>query len=176
MNWNQQTERLNLRLPVTDQDGDALFELLKDPAVSAHIPKAPMYASVQGLDELRRATMQFQAREAATWLLERQGSEAILARIRLTNINWMTLSAQLQWELSHELASDEVDEALAAVHAFCFVELGLHRLDMRLKPGSDEHKAHLIRSGYAYEGRLPAQLEFESEWIDLEVYSLLAEN
>lgn len=176
MNWNQQTERLNLRLPVTDQDGDALFELLKDPAVSAHIPKAPMYASVQGLDELRRATMQFQAREAATWLLERQGHEQILARIRLTHINWMTLSAQLQWELSPELAADEVDEALAAVHAFCFQELGLHRLDMRICPGCDAHQAHLTRSGYEYEGCLPAQLEFESKWISLEVYSRLNEN
>lgn len=176
MNWNQQTERLTLRLPVTDKDGDALFELLKDPEVSAHIPKPPMYASVQGLDELRRATMQFQSREAATWLLERHGDDQVLARIRLLNINWLMLSAQLQWELSPKLAVDEVDEALAAIHAFCFQELGLHRLDMRICEGAKASSSHLIRSGYEYEGCLPAQLEFESRWINLEMYSLLSEN
>ncbi len=174
MNWNMETDHLRVRLPVTDTDGDALFELLKDPAVSAHVPKAPLFASVQGLDELRRATMQFQARQGATWLVERLQQEGIVARLRLRQINWMTLSAQLQWELSPELTDAELDEAMFEVHRFCFGELSLHRLDMRIRPGSDAHKAHLQRLGYEYEGCLPAQLEFEDEWVDLEIYSVLS--
>ena len=176
MNWNLHTDNLTLRLPITDQDGDALFELLKDASVTAHIPHPPMYVQVQGLDELRRATMQFQAREAATWLLERQQPDGILARIRLTNINWMTLSARLQWEMSPLLTESELDEAMAAIHRFCFDELALHRLDMRICPDSTQHSDHLQRLGYEYEGCLPAQLEFENQWIDLEIYSLLAGN
>ena len=175
MNWNMETDHLRVRLPVTDTDGDALFELLKDPDVSAHVPKAPMFASVQGLDELRRATMQFQARQGVTWLIERQqGDGVLLARVRLSQINWMTLSAQVQWELSPTLTDAELDEAMFAVHRFCFGELSIHRLDMRIRPGSDAHTAHLKRLGYEYEGCLPAQLEFEDEWVDQEIYSLLS--
>lgn len=176
MNWNMQTPQFNLRLPITDQDGDALFDLLKDPRVSAHIPAVPLYAEVQGLDELRRATLQFQAREAATWLLERQGDGVVLARIRLLNINWMTHCARLQWELSPMLAEGELDSVMALVHEFCFKELDLHRLEMRLCPGHDDHSQRLERLGYEYEGCLPAQLEFEGEFMDLAVYSILAES
>ena len=46
MNWNLEVGPFVIRLPVMDQDGDALYGLLKDPEVSAHIPKPP------GLDEV----------------------------------------------------------------------------------------------------------------------------
>lgn len=179
MNWNFETGRFLVRLPITDQDGDLLYGLLKDRQVGEHIPRAPLYASVQSLDELRRATMRFQAREAAIWLvMVKEGNvdemAALKARVTLQNINWMLLSAQLQWELAADLPLNEFTEIREAIEHFCVTELGLHRLEVRLRPGSAPHTEWLQGAGYQYEGCLPAQLEFDGEWVDLALYSRLA--
>ncbi|MDO6681291.1 MULTISPECIES: GNAT family N-acetyltransferase [unclassified Oceanobacter] len=179
MNWNLQAGPFVIRLPVIDQDGDALYGLLKDPDASAHIPKPPMYASVQSLDELRRASMKFKSREGACWLVECHSGDVdalaeLLARVTLDSINWMLNSARLQWEVSPSVEADELETIIGAIEAFCFNELGLHRLEVALLPGSTRHEAFLDQLGYQYEGCLPAQLEFDEQWRDLNLYARLA--
>ncbi|MFK4752671.1 GNAT family N-acetyltransferase [Oceanobacter antarcticus] len=179
MNWNLEVGPFVIRLPVMDQDGDALYGLLKEPEVSAHIPKPPMYASVQSLDELRRASMKFQGREGACWLVECHSGDVdalaeLLARVTLYNINWMLNSARLQWEISPAVDVAEFETIIGAIEAFCFNELGLHRLEVTLVPGSARHEHFLAQLGYRHEGRLPAQLEFDGQWVDLDLYARLA--
>lgn len=179
MNWNLETEHFVIRLPLADQDGDALFGLLKNPQAGAHLPRLPMFVSVQSLDELRRATMRFQAREAATWLVLRRSDNvddlaAFQARITLQNINWMLSSARLQWELADDVKREELAEMISAVESFCFDELQLHRLELRMVPEAAEQRANAEALGYQYEGCLPAQMEFDERWIDQVLYSRLA--
>ncbi len=52
-------------------------------------------------------------------------------------------------------------------------DLHLHRLEMRLRTGSDGQSKLLTALGFSCEGTLPSQQEFEGEDIDLDVYSLL---
>jgi RimJ/RimL family protein N-acetyltransferase len=179
MNWNFETEHFFIRLPISDQDGDALYGLLKNPQTSAHLPRLPMFASVQSLDELRRATLRFQAREAAVWLVESRSDNIdemaeLKARFTLQNINWMLQSGRLQWELAASLTQPQFAEILAAIEHFCFAELGLHRLEVRMLPDAQPHADWLQTLGYIHEGCLPAQLEYEGEWVDQALYSRLA--
>lgn len=179
MNWNLETEHFVIRLPLSDQDGDALYGLLKHPQTSAHLPRLPLQVSVQSLDELRRAAMRFQAREAATWVVLKRSDNvddlaAFQARITLHNINWMLLSARLQWEPAPELTAAELSEIIRAVETFCFEELQLHRIEVRMTPAAAAQRANAEAMGYQYEGCLPAQLELDGEWIDHVIYSRLA--
>ena len=112
MSWNFETEQFLIRLPVSDQDGAALFHLLSQNSAAAHIPRLPMTVEAQALDELRRIAMRFETREAAFWLIERKSDGQVVARIGVQYINWMMLNAQLQWELSAECGLEELQEVL----------------------------------------------------------------
>jgi ribosomal-protein-alanine N-acetyltransferase len=172
MNWNFTAGDFQLRLPVTDEDGDAVYELLKDASRRAHLPALPLDVSAQALDDLRRWALRFQTREAACWLIEQQGQ--LRGRIGLQHINWMTLSAQLWWELDEDLALADMQQVVPAVVAFCQRELGLHRIEVRLRREATRHLELAQELGFVHEGYLPAQLEFEGDSVDLELFSQLA--
>ncbi len=173
MSWNFETEHFFIRLPVSDEDGNALYNLLSQNSTVAHIPRLPMTVEAQALDELRRIAMRFETREAAFWLIERKSDGEVIARIGIQYINWMMLNAQLQWELSAECGLEELQEVLPVIVNYLSDDLHLHRLEMRLRTGSDDQSKLLIALGFSHEGTLPSQMEFEGEDIDLDVYSLL---
>ncbi|KZZ42837.1 hypothetical protein A3759_13895 [Thalassolituus sp. HI0120] len=174
MNWNFSTANFSLRLPDANQDNDSLYELLSQPGVMAHIPKASMSVSAQSLDELRRVAMRFEVRESACWLVEGSFDKQLIARVGVQKINWMTDSAQFWWELSDRIDFTILAEVIPAVMNFCFDELKLNRLEMRVVSGSILHEEYLKQIGFQYEGCLPAQQEFEGKTIDLALYSFLA--
>ena len=178
MNWNFSTPNFSLRLPDASQDADALYELLSQPRVMAHIPKASMSVSAQALDELRRVAMRFEVRESACWLVEGTFDKRLIARVGIQKINWMTDSAQFWWELSDTVDFSVLAEVIPALMNFCFDELKLNRLEMRLVADSEQsqqpHEQYLKNIGFQYEGCLPAQQEFEGRSVDLMLYSFLA--
>ncbi|MCD8522919.1 MAG: GNAT family N-acetyltransferase [Saccharospirillaceae bacterium] len=174
MNWNFPAGNFTLRLPLVDQDGPALFSLLKEQTRVDHIPRLAMSVEAQALDELRRMAMRFETREAAFWLVEGLYDKQLLARIGIQKINWMLSSAQLQWELTDGADLPVLQEVLPAVLNFCFAELGLHRIEMRLRAGSESHETLLQQLGFHYEGCLPAQIEYNDTSVGLALYSRLS--
>ena len=174
MNWNFSAGNFSLRLPVTDQDGDALYALMSVQEQVDHLPRLAMSVSAQALDELRRMAMRFETREAAFWLVEGMYDKQLVARIGIQKINWMQLSAQLQWELSAAVELPELQEIFPAIANFIFDELNLHRLEMRLREGSDKHEQLLKNLGFTFEGVLPAQVEYEGESVNMAGWSLLS--
>lgn len=175
MNWNISTEHYQLRLPITEQDGDALFELLSRSQSVEHIPQDPWSSRVQSLDDLRRVAMKFQAREAVTWLVEDHES-TLKARISVYDINGFNLSAKLRFELHASDDNKLLQEALNAVVELIRVSLGLHRLELRLLAGHTVYGNTLAALGFEFEGCLPMQLEWQGRWISLDVYSLLLDD
>jgi ribosomal-protein-alanine N-acetyltransferase len=173
MNWNFETDNYIIRLPVSDQDGDALYSLLSQQAVVDHIPRAAMTLEDQAIDELRRIAMRFEGREAVSWLIERKADGQFLARISVQHINWMMLNTQMQWELSPECDLAVLQEVVPAVLKLLSNDLQLHRIEMRVRSGNEQYKTNLETLGFDYEGKLPAQFEYEGGDVDLDIYSVL---
>lgn len=173
MNWNFLTGNFLLRLPNAEHDQLALFELLQQPRVAEHIPAAALVTNAQVEDELRRIAQRFQLREAAFWLIENE-QDQLVGRISIQHISWLQRNAQLQWELSEQLGLTELQQILPKLLEFCFSQLGLHRLEMRLRPEAERHAALLQALGFVQEGQLPAQLEYQGQSIDLALWSCLA--
>lgn len=173
MIWNFIAGDYLLRLPVADNDRNILQELLQVPEASAHVPRLPLYFEGQLDEEFRQMVQRFEAREAAFWLVENE-EDKLVARISIQHINWLQKSAYIQWELSDQIDLSGLQQVLPAVKKFCFEELGLHRLEMRLRPDFERHNQLLTALGFEYEGCLPEQLEFQNENIDLAVWSILA--
>lgn len=172
MIWNFIAGDYLLRLPVADNDRNILQELLQVPEVSAHIPRLPFYFDAQLDEEFRQIAQRFEAREAAYWMVENE-QDTLVARISIQQINWLQRNAQLQWELSDQIDLEGLQQVFPALKKFCFEELGLHRLEMRLRPDFERHNRLLTALGFEYEGCLPEQLEFQKENIDLAVWSIL---
>lgn len=172
MNWNFLAGDFVLRLPVAENDQPVLFELLQQPAVLAHIPRTVIITKAQLEDEFRRMAQRFQAREAAFWLVE-NAEDKLIARVSAQQINWLQRSAQLVWELNADVTLADMQQFMPKLTEFLFNELGLHRLEMRLRPDFQQHNSLLEGLGFQYEGCLPAQLEHQGENVDLAVWSLL---
>lgn len=173
MSWNFSTANFNIRLPISDQDGDVLYEILNKEECVSHIPKLAMNVSAQVLDELRRMAMRFETKEAAFWVIEGRYDQQLIARIGIQRINWMMLNAQLQWELSEQFNEGVLLEVVPEIIQYCFRDLGLHRIEMRLMPEQKEHQNRLIKLGFEQEGILPAQQEFLGNPVDHEIWSII---
>ncbi|MGB1090772.1 MAG: GNAT family N-acetyltransferase [Oceanobacter sp.] len=173
MNWNFSLDGWEVRLPVTDQDGDALFELMSSGHRLEHIPKQPLVASVQALDELRRMNMRFQAHQAAFWLVF-DVDQSLRAMISLEEINWIQSTARLQWIADETFDLEALKACLWPIQKLIFEELELNRLEVRLKATDGQAVEELTALGFQHEGYLPAQIEFEGLSVDLQIWSLLA--
>ena len=173
MNWNFSTGVFNCRLPVAGDDNSALLNLLGKQKQLNHIPRLALENMDQVEDELRRMVMRFENREAAFWLIEGHYDQQVFARISIQKINWMMLSAQLQWELTPECTLDTLQSVMPDLLGFIYNELGLHRLELRLV--KDSQYADWVETlGFSAEGVLPQQQEFEGKDVDLALYSRLA--
>ncbi|MFT6540676.1 MAG: ribosomal-protein-alanine N-acetyltransferase [Thalassolituus sp.] len=173
MNWNFETDNYIIRLPVSDQDGDALYSLLSQQTVVDHIPRMAMTLEEQATDELRRIAMRFESREAAFWLIERKIDGQLLARIGVQHINWMMLNTQMQWELSPECDLVVLTEVIPAILNVLKDDLQLRRVEMRVRAGNVEQKQHLEALRFEHEGSLPSQFEYNGEDVNLDIYSVI---
>jgi ribosomal-protein-alanine N-acetyltransferase len=175
MNWNFDTDNYIIRLPISDQDSDALYALLSDQKAVEHIPRAAMTVENQAIDELRRIAMRFEGREAVSWLVERKSDGQLLARIGVQHINWMMLNCQMQWELSPECDLAVLTEVIPAILNVLTNDLQLRRVEIRIRAGSVsvEQKQHLEALSFEHEGSLPSQFEYNGEDVNLDIYSVL---
>lgn len=173
MNWNLNTEQFYIRF-AHEEDIPNLYGLLSSKGVVKHIPKNPMVVEAQAMDEARRMVMQFEAKEAAFWLVEEKASGKVIARISLQKFNWINASAQLQVEIFPEHKTQGVlSELIYAVATLAFEDLSLHRLEWFLT-AKDKVSITLAQAfGLHHDGQLMNYFEFEGEWIDYQVYSLL---
>ena len=176
MNWNLNTEHYYVRFAHED-DIENIYALLSTKGVVKHHPKSPMVVEAQAMDEARRMVMQFEAKEAAFWLVEEKASGKVIARIRLQKFNWVNASAQLVLDIFPDYKIPaHVAEIVYAVLTLGYEDLSLHRIEWLLQ-ASDARTIELVKAfGFQYEGQLNSVIEFEGQWIDYQVYSMLNED
>lgn len=173
MNWNLSTEHYDVRF-AHEEDIQNIYALLSTKGVVKHHPKSPMVVEAQAMDEARRMVMQFEAKEAAFWLVEEIATGKVIARIRLQKFNWMSASGQLVLDIFPEYKTpDQVAEIVYAVLVLAYEDLSLHRIEWLLQ-STDARSIELVTAfGFQHEGQLNSVIEFEGQWIDYQVYSML---
>jgi ribosomal-protein-alanine N-acetyltransferase len=173
MNWNLETEHYFVRF-AHEEDIPNIYTLLSTRSVVKHVPKNPMVVEAQAMDEARRMVMQFEAKEAAFWLVEEKATGKVIARLSLQKFNWINASSQLQVEIFPEYNTQAIfAELIYAVATLAFEDLSLHRLEWFL---IDSNKCSLELAktlGFNHDGELMSYFEFEGEWIDYQIYSML---
>lgn len=173
MNWNLMTEHYYVRF-AHEEDIPNIYALLGDKKVVKHHPKNPMVVEAQAMDEARRMVMQFEAKEAAFWLVEEKTTGKVIARLSLQKFNWVNASAQIVADVFIDYKTDRVmAELIYAIATLAYEDLSLHRLEWLLQ-AQDKVTLDIAESlGFQHDGQLVNFFEFEGQWIDYQVYSLL---
>lgn len=173
MNWNLETDRFYVRFS-HEEDIPNIYALLGNKSVVENVPKNPMVVEAQAMDEARRMVMQFEAKEAAFWLVEDKTTGQVIARVSFQKFNWINASAQLVIEIMSEFKTpDFISELIYSVGTLAFEDLSLHRIEWLLINEDTVSKSIAQKIGFNHDGQLMSYLEFEGEWVDYQVFSLL---
>jgi ribosomal-protein-alanine N-acetyltransferase len=173
MNWNLNTEHYYVRF-AHEEDIPNIYALLGSNDVVKNHPKNPMVVEAQAMDEARRMVMQFEAKEAAFWLVEEKATGKVIARLSLQKFNWVSASAQLRVDMFSDYKTQSVlSELIYAVATLAYEDLSLHRIEWLLLE-CDHCLVDLTKLfGFNHDGQLMNFLEFEGSWINYQVFSLL---
>jgi ribosomal-protein-alanine N-acetyltransferase len=173
MNWNLNTEHYYVRF-AHEEDIPNIYALLSSKGVVKHHPKSPMVVEAQAMDEGRRMVMQFEAKEAAFWLVEEKATGKVIARISLQKFNWVNASAQLKIDIFSDFKIQSIlAELIYAVATLAYEDLSMHRLEWLLLSQDQRFMDVAKTCGFHHDGQLKSYFEFEGTWIDYQVFSLL---
>ena len=148
------TDRLRLR-PLTGADTGAIFALYSDPRVTRYLSRPPMTARADAQAAIARAAEEFAAGTAIRVGLARADDDRVIGTGNLLHFNWGCRRAEVGYALvpafwGQGLAS----EATAALVAYGFETLDLHRLEAELDPRNEASTRVLERQGFVKEGLL----------------------
>lgn len=173
MNWNLNTENYYIRF-ANEHDIPSIYALLSSNDVVKNHPKNPMAVEAQAMDEARRMVMQFEAKEAAFWLVEEKTTGKVIARISLLKFNWINASGQLKIDIASEFKTQAIlAEMIYAVATLAYEDLSLNRLEWMLMAEDADFMDAAKAFGFNHDGQLLSYFEFEGTWVDYQVFSLL---
>ena len=167
------TERLTLR-QITDSDGEGLFSIFADDAVTEHYAWDTFTGIEQGHALAARTAEQFRQREAIRWGLLLPGSPHIVGTCGYTR--WVQDSHFAV--LGYDLASAYwrrglMSEAVAAVLRLGFEQLALHRVEATVMAGNTASAALLARAGFSREGTMRERALKQGSFRDVWMFGLI---
>ncbi len=147
------TDRLRLR-PLTEADTGAIFALYSDPQVTRYLSRPTMATPADAQAAIERAAEEFAAGTAIRVGLA-GADDRVIGTGNLLHFNWGCRRAEVGYALlpafwGQGLAS----EATAALVAYGFETLDLHRLEAELDPRNEASARVLARQGFVKEGLL----------------------
>lgn len=168
------TPRLLLR-PVSRADVDLVFAFNSDPHCLRYVARTPWTARAQALARIDEWTEGFASRTAVMWVFEQGPERAPVGYGGFFGIDADNEKAEIGYGVlpawwGQGLAGQAVD----AMVAWGFGELGLHRIHARVHPGNTASERLLLRRGFRLEGVLVHDARARGRWFDSRVFGLIS--
>ena len=138
-----------------------------------------------GLPTFRQmvGSLTHQAREgtALPWVITladpRRRKAPIVGQLTVSSIMWgSALMATLGYWVDREHAGQGIaPTAVALATDYCFRELGLHRMEINIRPENAPSLRVVEKLGFRHEGLRPRYLHINGAWADHESFALTAE-
>ncbi len=169
------TTRRLLLSPLTQGDADALFALLRDPAVTRYLDLDALEQRAQAVDLLDEFLRRLARGEEQRWAV-RLHSGASIGLVSLDLRSRVRGRAELGYALAAAYwRRGFATEAIRAVLEHGFGTLGLNRIEAMVYAENTASRALLTRLGFVEEGRLRQHAwEHGRYWDDI-IYGLLAD-
>jgi ribosomal-protein-alanine N-acetyltransferase len=177
MNWESlptiNAKRVRLRW-VTEADVDALYRIFSNPEVMRYWSTPPLAdrdAAVELLEEIHDG---FRHRRSLKWGISRRSDDALIGTATLFNLDQNNHRAELGYGLDRaEWGQGYMQEALTALVAYAFNDLGLYRLEADVDPRNSASIKTVDRLGFQREGYLRERWNVGGEIQDALFFGLL---
>ncbi|MDQ4501957.1 GNAT family protein [Sinomonas sp. ASV322] len=107
----------------------------------------------------------------------RERRPPIVGQLTVSSITWgSALMATLGYWVDHEHAGRGIaPTAVALATDYCFFSLGLHRMEINIRPENSPSLRVVEKLGFRYEGLRPRYLHIAGAWADHESFALTAD-
>jgi ribosomal-protein-alanine N-acetyltransferase len=168
------TERLLLRR-LTLADAPALFTMRADPQVMQYIPRPLAQTVAETAQYIEVVNESARENERLTWgMALRDDPAQVIGTIGFVSFKPEHFRAEVGYLLHTGWQGQGLmREALAAVVAFGFQQLGLHSIEAVLDPANAASARLLERCGFVREGLFRENEYYNGKFLDSAYYSLL---
>lgn len=167
------TERLTLRLACAD-DLAGLLHVHADAEVNRFLPYTTWQGMADAEDWFGRVLQRREADESLQLVIADRHSGQVLGSCLLFHFDHDSGLAEVGYALGRpHWGQGIMREALRALLAYAFTELGLRRLEAEVDPRNRASGQLLLRLGFAREGLLRQRRVMKGEIKDAELYGCL---
>jgi len=168
------TQRLALR-PLQLQDAEQLYRIYSDPEFMRFWSSQPWSSLSQATELIERDIRELAAGEHLRLGIFLVQDGSLIGTCSLFNLNEQCRRAEIGYGIaSSHWRHGYMFEAVSAVIAFAFGELGMHRLEADIDPRNVGSARSLQKLGFASEGLLRERWIVGQEVSDSALYGLLA--
>jgi RimJ/RimL family protein N-acetyltransferase len=168
-----QTPRLTLR-SLEPSDVDDVFAVFSDRMVMRYWDGATMTTRQHAMNYIDHIHHSFRRRELVQWGIADRGTNAVLGTCTLTHFSTIHERSEIGFAIRQERWGRGLgSEAVAAVVAFAFETLNLHRVEADVDPRNERSLRLLERLGFRREGYLRERYYINGERQDAVVMGLL---
>jgi ribosomal-protein-alanine N-acetyltransferase len=167
------TSRLRLRAPAP-ADAPAFGAILSVPSVTrfSNWPDKPRQAQVER--SLRWMAKLHPTGKGCAWIIEENGSEAVIGAIRFNHFDRKSGLAEVGYELHPgSWSRGLMTEALRAVVECGHQVFRLNRIEAWTLPGNGASDRVLEKAGFRYEGTLRQRARFKGAFHDFRMFGRL---
>lgn len=177
MDWERlptiEASRLILRC-IRDEDVDALYAIFSDAEVMRYWSTTPLTDRDAASAMLKDIHDGFERRTLLKWGVARRTDNALIGTVTLINLDFTHRRAEVGYALGRaHWGNGYIQEALHALLAYAFGELGLHRIEADVDPRNAASIRTLERLGFKREGYLRERWQVGGEILDGLFYGLL---
>jgi len=169
-----ETERLILRHMQT-ADAQAIFRILSDEEVTRHYDDATFTNVSQASDQIEAWESGYRNKRCIRWGIARKEEPFIVGSCGFYGIHTWHMRASIGYELARPFWRQGImTEALTALLAFGFGEMGLNRIDAVIMPDNIASVRLLEKLGFCNEGLLRKYENWGSKgFVDLFMFAIL---
>jgi RimJ/RimL family protein N-acetyltransferase len=168
-----ETERLLLR-KITRDDAPDVFEYASDPEVPTYMSWEPHQSIQETYDYLERAMRRYQEHNPGPWAIIHRCDAKMIGTCSFSFWDREHNSSELGYVLNRRYwGQGYMSEAVRAVVAFGFRELGMNRIQARCDVPNVGSARVMEKAGMTFEGVLRQQLFEKGSYRDIKIYSIL---
>ncbi len=169
------TERLSLR-QMNPDDAEAVFTFKSDPSVTVCYGQEPHRTIEESRAWLQRRMDDYVIRDSIFWVLTLKDDDVAIGECCIWNFDSSFKCAEIGYELHARYWNKGLmAEALKAVLAYGFLEMGLHRIEASPFAGNIRSQNLLSKLGFRLEGTLRERHLFQGLFLDQMYFGLLKE-
>lgn len=171
---NLKTARLLLRR-IRESDDNDMFEYTSNYEITRFLSWNPHSEITQTKKYIALLISEYDAKDCYSWAIEISELKKFIGIVRIFDISYANKRGELSYILNPAFQGKGMAlEAIKAVIEFCFIEVGLNRIQAKCTPDNSPSERVIQRLGMNYEGTLKEFWINKGKAADAKLYSILA--